>query len=447
MPEQRNHGLYPALRETYASVVKGEGIYLYDEDGKRYIDASGGAIVVNIGHGLKELAEVIKDQVEKIAFGYRLFFTSPQFQEVTRKICELTNFEMDKVFLVSGGSEATETGVKLARKYHIDHGSPSKYKVISRWQSYHGGTMGALSWTGFTSRRMDYLPYLKDFAHIPPAYCYRCWFDKNPESCDLECANALEYAINQEGADTVSAFIAEPVVGAALCAGVPREGYFKRIREICDQYDVLLILDEVMTGFGRTGKYFGYEHFDAVPDIVAMGKGLSGGYYPLGGVMCSAKITDMIANRSESFPSGFTYSSNPVGAAVGIKVIDYLKEHNLVDRCDRMGEYLAKRMEDLYEHPTVGDIRGKGLMRGIEFVKNKETKESIDPGLAYNSQIRNEALNLGVTVLSSAGCNNGSSGDGILLGPPFIITEEQIDEIVDILDNVISAVEKHNGFK
>lgn len=301
MSGQRNHCLNPMLREIYPSVVKGDGIYLYDEEGKQYIDGAGGAIVVNMGHGIKEFGEVIKEQVEKIAFGYRFTFTSTQFKELARKICELTSFEMDKVFLTSGGSEAIEIAVKLARKYHIDNGSPSKYKIISRWQSYHGGTMGALSWTGFTSRRKDYIPYLKDFAHIPPAYCYRCWFNKAPETCNFECANALEFTINQEGANTVSAFIAEPVVGAALCGAVPPNGYFKKIRDICEKYDILLIFDEVMTGFGRTGKYFCYEHFDIVPDILAMGKGMSGGYYPLAGVMCRAKITDTIANKSGFF--------------------------------------------------------------------------------------------------------------------------------------------------
>jgi len=447
MSEKRKHGLNPEMNEAYPLVVRGEGIYLYDEDGKRYIDGAGGSIVVSLGHGLKEFGEVIKQQVEKVAFCSRKLFSSPQFIELAAKICELTNFEMDKIFLVSGGSEATESSVKLARKYHIDRGTPSKYKIISRWQSYHGSTMGALSWTGFTFRRKDYLPYLADGVHIPPAYCYRCWFHKEPETCDLECANALEYAINQEEANTVSAFIAEPVVGAALCGAVPRDGYFKRIREICDHYDVLLILDEVMTGFGRTGKNFGYEHFGIIPDIAAIAKGLSGGYYPLGGVMCRPKVTDGIAAKSGLFAAGHTYSGNPVGAAVGIKAIDYLKEHDLVNRCARMGQYLAFKMESLREHPTVGDTRGKGLMMGVEFVKKKETKESIDPGFSYSTQIRKEALKQGLTLLAATGCNNGTEGDQILLGPPFIITEEQIDEMIDILDNTISVVERRNGFR
>jgi len=434
------------MRQTYPSIVKAEGIYLYDENGKQYIDGAGGSVVVNAGHGIKEFAQVIKDQVEKVAFAYRMSFTSPQFQELAKKICEFTNFDMAKVFLVSGGSEATEISVKLARTYQIDNGAPSKYKIISRWQSYHGGTMGALSWSGFTGRRSPYLPCLKDTPHIPPAYCYRCWFNKEPDSCDLECADALEYAINQEGAGTVSAFMAEPVVGAALCGVVPRDGYFERIREICDKYDVLLILDEVMTGFGRTGKNFAYEHFNIVPDIVAMGKGLSGGYYPLGGVICQAKITDTIAAKSGIFAAGYTYAGNPVGCAVGLKSIEYLKEHNLVDRCARLGEYLAQRMESLKEHPTVGDIRGQGLMRGIEFVADKETKESIARELAYHYQVQSEALDRGLTMLAAGGCNKGSAGDMILLGPPFIITEEQIDEMIDVLSSAISAVEKRNKF-
>jgi adenosylmethionine-8-amino-7-oxononanoate aminotransferase len=446
LPQNKNYALEVNMRGHYPSIVKAEGIYLYDDQGQRYLDGAGGSIVVNLGHGIKEFAEALKEQAEKVAFSYRMSFTTPQYQELAQKICELTNYEMDKVFLVSGGSEANEIGVKLARKFHIDNGSPSRYKVISRWQSYHGGTMGALSWTGFTGRRREYLPYLKDFNHIAPAYCYRCWFNKEPDTCDLECATALEYAINQEGPGTVSAFLVEPVVGAALCGVPPREGYFRKIREICDKYGVLLIFDEVMTGFGRTGKNFAYEHFDMVPDIICMGKGLSSGYFPLGGAMCQAYVTDTIAEKSGVFAAGFTYAGNPLGCAVGNTAMDYMKEHNLVERCARMGEYMEQRMNDLYKHPTVGDIRGLGLMRGVEFVKDQDSKESLDTSLSYAYQISGEARNQGLTMLTANGCDRGTAGDMILIGPPFIITEEQIDEMVDILDNVISTVEERNGF-
>jgi adenosylmethionine-8-amino-7-oxononanoate aminotransferase len=244
------------------------------------------------------MADALKEQIDKVAFVYRMDFTTPVLEEAAAKVCEATGGVMDRVFMVSGGSEATEIAIKLARKYHIDAGNPLKYKIISRWLSYHGMTMGALSWSGMASRRADYVPMLKDDSHIAPGYCYRCWFKQKPETCDLECAQALETEILCQGPQTVAAFIAEPLSGMSLCAAHPREDYFKRIREICDKYDVLLILDEVMTGFGRTGRWFAFEHFDTLPDIMAMGKGLGGGYFPVGAAAVSAKVGDAIAQKS-----------------------------------------------------------------------------------------------------------------------------------------------------
>ena len=353
---------------------------------------------------------------------------------------------MDRVFFVSGGSEATESAVKLARKYHIDKGTSSKFRVISRWQSYHGSTMGALSWTGFTWRRADFTPYLNDFVHLPPTYCYRCWYGKDPDNCNHECAQALENEILCLGPETVSAYIAEPMSGHSLAAASPPKGHFERIREICDKYDVVMILDEVMSGVGRSGKWYTYKYYDAVPDIVALAKGLSGGYFPVGAAAVSAKIADTIANSSGVFGSGHTYAGSPVAASVTVRILDYLMKHKLVERCAEMGEYLAEKLETLRSHPSVGDIRGRGLQRGIEFVKDKETKESLDPELHFSLQIQDEALPRGVHIESSAGCNKGQSGDMILFGPPFIITKEQIDETVGIIDETLSVVEKRAGF-
>jgi adenosylmethionine-8-amino-7-oxononanoate aminotransferase len=292
---------------------------------------------------------------------------------------------------------------------------------------------------------MDYDSMLRDFSHIAPAYCYRCWFKRNPESCDLECAQALENEIMCQGPHTVAAFIAEPVSGMSLCAAHPREDYFKRIREICDRFGVLLILDEVMTGFGRTGKWFGYEHFDTPPDIMALGKALGGGYFPVGAAAVSAKVYEGIAQKSGVFGAGFTWGGNPLAAAVVCKAIDYLKEHALVERCAEMGEYLAQRMEELRAHPTVGDIRGKGLMRGIEFVQDKDTKTPLDPQLMFWVQLAREALDQGMFIESSGGCDRGQAGDMMMFGPPFIVTKEEIDEMVGVFDSVLSTVEKRIG--
>jgi adenosylmethionine-8-amino-7-oxononanoate aminotransferase len=442
----KTHILNSDMHRHYPYVERGEGIYLYDEEGKRYIDGAGGTIVVNTGHGIKEIAQVMKDQAEKIAFSYRVDFNSRLLEELTAKTCEASGGKMDKVFFVCGGSEATEISVKLARKYHLDNAEPSRHKIISRWHAYHGITNGALSWSGMYNRRVDYLPYLREFNHIPPAYCYRCWFDRQPETCDLECATALNDVIQVEGPETVSAFIAESISGTSLCAAVPRMDYFEKIREICDRYGVLLILDEVMNGFGRTGKFFAFQHFDVTPDIIAIGKGVTGGYYPMAGAMISAKIADTITDASGNFAPGHTYAGNPLGCAVGLKNMELMQKQNLVERCAAMGAYAFERLEDLRKHTTLGDIRGKGLQIGLEFVKDKKTKETLDPKLKFSQRLHDATSDLGLIVQASSGCNRGQSGDMIQLGPPFIITEEQIDDMVNILDNALSVVEKEVGF-
>jgi adenosylmethionine-8-amino-7-oxononanoate aminotransferase len=446
MSTSKSHVLSVFMNRDYVSIVKGEGIYLYDTQGKRYIDSASGPILCSLGHGVEEMAEVLRDQARKVAFVYRSDFTTPVLEEAAAKVCRATGGTMDRVFMVSGGSEATEIAVKLARKYHIDNNNLSKYKIISRWLSYHGMTMGALSWSGMTARRADYDPMLQDFSHIAPAYCYRCWFNQQPETCDLACAQALENEIMCQGPATVAAFIAEPVSGMSLCGAAPRADYFKRIREICDKYEVLLILDEVMTGFGRTGKWFAYEHFETVPDIMALGKSLGGGYFPVGAAAVTAKVADTIAAKSGMFGAGFTWAGNPLAAAVVCRAIDYLQEHRLVERCAAMGEYLAEKLEALRSHPTVGDVRGKGLMRGIEFVRDKESKQPLDPALMFWRQLALEALDRGLFIESSGGCDRGQAGDMVMFGPPFIVTKEQIDDMIGLFDEVLSTVERRIGF-
>jgi adenosylmethionine-8-amino-7-oxononanoate aminotransferase len=442
---QKDHVLGFYLNRKTPSITKAEGVYLFDDQANRYIDASGGAIVCSIGHGVEQIAEAVAEQMQKVAFVFRRAFQTPELEEAAATVCETTNGDMDRVFFVSGGSEATETAVKLARKYHIDNGHPSKFRVISRWQSYHGATMGALSWSGFTSRRADFTPYMKDFVHLPATYCYRCWYGKSPDTCYLECAQALENEILALGPETVSAYIAEPVSGHSLAAAYPPDAHFQRIREICNRYDVLMILDEVMSGAGRTGKWHAYQYHGVVPDIIALAKGLSAGYFPVGAAVVRARIHDTIAGKSGIFGSGHTYGGNPVAAAVVCRVIDYLREHQLVERCAAMGAYLSTKLETLKVHPTVGDIRGRGLQWGIEFVRDKETRETLDPQLHFSQQIQDEALQRGMHIESSFGCNRGQSGDTVIFGPPFIITEEQIDEMIGIMDETLTAVERRVG--
>lgn len=446
MAGRESHVLSVFMDRDNPSIVKGEGIYLYDDQGKRYIDSAGGPILCSLGHGLEDMAETLSEQARAVAFAYRTEFTTPVLEAAADKICEASGGVLDKVFMVSGGSEATEIAVKLARKYHLDRDQPCRYKVISRWQSYHGMTMGALSWSGMTARRADYDPMLPHTSHIAPAYCYRCWFNQTPETCNLECAQALENEILCQGPDTVAAFIAEPISGMSLCGAVPRADYFRRVREICDTYGVLLILDEVMTGFGRTGAWFAYEHFDIEPDIIALGKSMGGGYFPVGAAAVTAEVSETIAHQSGTFGSGFTWAGNPLAAAVVCRAIDYLREHRLVERSAAMGTYLAAKLEGLRSHPTVGDIRGKGLMQGIEFVQDKTTKTPLDPQCTFWRALAHEALEQGMFIESSGGCDRGRAGDMMMFGPPFIVTEAQIDEIVDLFDQVLSTVEKRIGF-
>lgn len=443
---ENNHVLNADFFREYPRISHGKGIFMYDEQGEPYLDGASGPVLCSLGHGLSFMGDVLKEQSDKLAFAHRDDCITSVLEESCTKVIEASEHDMSKVFYVAGGSEANEIAIKLARKYHLFKGNKGKFKVISRWQSYHGSSMGVLALSGFTKRRSGYEPYLKEFGHIPPAYCYRCWYGKDPSSCNLECAQALENEILCQGPETVSAFIAEPVSGMSLCGAEPAPGYFKKIREICDKYDVLLILDEVMTGIGRTGKYFAYKHYDVVPDMVSMGKAISGGYFPLGAVACNDKVYQSMYENKGSFPPGYSWSGNPLGAAVAVKTFEYLEENDLVGRVAELGDYLKKKMEELYSHPTVGDVRGRGFMIGIEFVKDKKTREPFDPCVKFAGQLNEEALNQKMIIETSSGCNRGQSGDCMMAAPAFIITKDEIDQLVARIDSVITNVEKRNGY-
>ncbi len=431
------------LQKSFPVAVKGEGIYIYDSEGRRYLDGCSGALVANFGHGVGEIARAMASQAETLPFVYRNHFSSPAAEALADRFCSLTREPMGGAYFTNSGSEATETAVKLARVHHLASGENARYKIISRWQSYHGITMGALSWSGLTSRRIAYQPYLKDCVHIPPAYCYRCWFGCTPDSCGLECAHALENAILTEGPDTVAAFMAEPVVGAALAAALPPDEYFQVIREICDRHGVLYIAEEVMTGAGRTGgKFFASDHFPAQPDIIAFGKGVGGGYYPLAGALVSPDVFETIASGPGSFAASQSHSGHPVGMAAGLAVLDYMDEHHLLDHAQQMGQYLGLRLKELLAHPLVGDVRGKGLMWGLEFVRDKASKATFDPARQVHLSVYEAARKKSLILLPSGGCDRGSAGDMALIGPPLIITQSQIDELVGALDEALSNVER-----
>jgi len=438
----KDNVFYRNSRKSYPTAVRGQGIYIYDSTGKRYIDGSAGAAVVGIGHGVKEITEAMVRQAEKISFAHGSQFTTEASIELASKLIRLAPEGMTRVYFLSGGSEAIETAVKLARQYQVERGKPEKFKVISRWTSYHGNTLGALALSGHSGRRRLYLPLMLHTPHIAPAYCYRCPFGLQPEGCSLECAADLEKTIRYEGPDSVSAFIAEPMVGATAGALVPRDGYFQKIREICDRHDVLFISDEVMTGMGRTGKNFGIDHWKVKPDMIVAAKGLSSGYTPMGAVVVKEEIHRVIQEGSGAFIHGHTYSQNPLSGAIGCAVVDYLVKHDLISRSAEMGKYFHRALKSLEHHSFVGDVRGKGLFAGIEFVKDKKTKETFDPKLKLNGLIGNRAFEKGLITYPGGGGADGIRGDHILLAPPLIITEEQINDLVGILDQTFTEVGK-----
>lgn len=429
-----SRGLGPLLK-----LVRGEGIYVWDEAGNRYIDGSSGPICVNIGYGVREVWEAAMKQFERLPFAHSFHHSVEVVVKCAEKLAEFTPPSLTRVFFCCGGSEATESAAKMARQYHLERGEWSRYKVIARWQSYHGNTLGALSMSGNIQRRRLYVPMLLDFPHIPPAYCYRCWFDKTPESCDLQCAWALETAIKAVGPEYVSAFIAEPVVGATLGTVPAPEDYFKIIREICDRYGVLFIADEVMTGFGRTGRRFALEHYGVEPDIMAVAKGLSSGYIPLGAAVASERVYEAF---KKPFFHGHTYTGHPVACAVGLAVMEYIERHNLVERAAEMGRHLLKGLQDLYDYGIVGDVRGLGLFAGIEFVSDRESKRPFSPEKRVHQRVYEACLRNGLLIYPGSGTVDGVRGDHIQVAPPLIVSHGEVDEIVDRLYRSIGEVER-----
>jgi adenosylmethionine-8-amino-7-oxononanoate aminotransferase len=427
---------------NYPEIEYGKGIYLYDTEGKEYIDACAGAAVANLGHGSSEIPKIMEEQAKKIAFTHLSRFITRPAIELAHKIAEMAPGDLNYVYFVSGGSEATETAIKLCRQFFLERdGASCKYKIISRWRSYHGNTIGSLSLSGKPDLMKKYGPLLLDFPHIPPAYCYRCEYELTRENCSIQCARALEKAILREGPENVAGFIIEPITGSAAPGAYPREEYFKIVREICDKYDILLIADEVMNGFGRTGENFGIDNFGVLPDIICFAKGVSSGYSPLGGVIVNERIMSTFRKGSGSFTHGHTYGANPLSCAVGSAVLDIIKRDKLVENSKKMGELLlAKLRKEIGDHPIVGDIRGKGLQIGVEFVKDRGTKEPFDKKVNLKTKLTKKGLDNGIVLYPGGGSADTVRGDHILLAPPLTLTERQVDEIVARLRKTIHEV-------
>jgi adenosylmethionine-8-amino-7-oxononanoate aminotransferase len=432
-------------REKYSSlpiVDRGEGVFLYDKEGKRYLDASSGACVVSIGHGRKEVAEVLKKQAEQVAFVIGVHFQNESAVRLAKQIIDLAPEGMSSVHFVSGGSEGTDTAIKLAVSYFLARKKPRKTRLISRWASYHGATIAATSVSGHTGRRRTYHRILMDVTHIPPSYCYRCHYSKTPEKCDIDCARALDATIRREGPENIAAFIAEPIVGSTLGAVVPVNEYFPLVREICDDHEVLLIADEVMTGFGRSGKNFGMDHWSITPDLMITGKGISSGYAPLGAIILRKEIEEAFVDASSGFPHIFTYGFNPLSATVGSKVLDVLVKEKLIQRAEKFGRYLRKRLKGLEDISIVGEVRGRGMLYGVDFVKVKKTKSPFSPEKQVSKRMFDGMASRGVLPYIGTGSVDGYIGDHFTLCPPFTITEEQIDMIVESIRSTAVEVSK-----
>lgn len=431
-------------RHTKANLpvaTTGEGAYLIDADGKRYLDC-GDAAVSCLGHSNPAVIKAVQDQVAQIAFAHSGFMTSEPAEKLADLLIEHAPGDLDRVYFVSGGSEATESAIKLARQYYLEIGQPERRRVIARKQSYHGNTLGALSAGGNEWRRAQFAPLLVEMSHISPCYEYT-GRNEGESSFDYgqRVANELEAEILKHGPETVMAFMAEPVVGATLGAVPAVDGYFKRIREICDQYGVLLILDEVMCGMGRTGHLFACDHDGIAPDILCIAKGLGAGYQPIGAMLCTDKIYAAIENGSGFFQHGHTYLGHPVATAAALAVVTELTSKALPQRAAEQGEKLhAALVARFGQHPNVGDIRGRGLFRGIELVADRETGTPFDPAMGVAGKLKKAAFAEGLICYPMSGTRDGKNGDHILLAPPFIIEDAQIEELTDKLGRALDAV-------
>ncbi|MER8456845.1 aspartate aminotransferase family protein [Mesorhizobium sp. M0189] len=433
--------LHRTIHSTLPVAVRGQGIELFDAEGKSYIDASGGAAVSCLGHGHPDVIAALHTQLDRIAYAHTSFFTTEVAERLADRLVEDAPEGLDHVYLVSGGSEAVEAALKMARQYFVEKGEPQRRHLIARRQSYHGNTLGALATGGNEWRRAQFRPLLIETHHIDPCYAYR--YQKHGESDEAYAARAaqqLEDKILELGPDEVIAFVAEPVVGATLGAVPPVADYFKHIRAICDRYGVLLILDEVMCGMGRTGTLHACEQDGIAPDLLTVAKGLGGGYQPIGAVLLGRHIFDAFAQGSGFFQHGHTYMGHPMAAAAGLAVQEVIRRDRLLDNVSAMGAQLDERLHQRFDnHHHVGNIRGRGLFRGIELVVDRATKEPFDQRLELNARIKREAMARGLMIYPMAGTIDGVRGVHVLVAPPFIISKQDIDRIVERLGEAIDA--------
>ena len=417
----------------------GDGCYIIDKKGKRYLDGSGGAAVSCLGHNDAEVTEALKQQLDKIAFAHTGFLSSDPAEALAELLIKHAPEGLERVYLVSGGSEAVEASIKLARQYFLEIGQPQRHRIIARQQSYHGNTLGALATGGNEWRRAQFAPLMVETSHIAPCYEYRGKEDgESAFDYGQRVANELETELLRVGPESVMAFMAEPVVGATAGAVPAVGGYFKRIREICDQYGVLLILDEVMCGMGRTGTLFACEQDGVSPDILTIAKGLGAGYQPIGAMLCSGEIYQAISDGSGFFQHGHTYMGHPLAATAANAVLNAILGRDLLTRVQQQGDLLTQKLHETFDqHPHIGDIRGRGLFRGLELVEDRESKAPFAKSLLIHKKIKAAAFGAGLICYPMGGTVDGQNGEHILLAPPFIISDAQIDELVEKLSLAI----------
>jgi len=435
--------VHPDRNKTYKSIVSGKGVYLYDNMGKEYLDAvSGKAAVASLGHGNESISEAIYEQMKNLTIFPTYCFDSPLVNNYCESLINYCPKGFAKAWLVTSGSEAVENACKFTYQYHCLRDEPQRIKFIGRQGSYHGNSIIGLDVGGTKYRKELFRPLFRGYRQIPAAHCYRCPFNLKPYNCELECAKSLESTIIEEGPETIAAFIVEPVAGAALGASPSPEGYLMEIRRLCDKYGILMIADEVMSGFGRTGKNFAIDHWNVIPDIIAAGKGIGSGYYPIAAIMVHERVIAPFEERNIPFASLYSYACNTMAAVAGNKVLDFMKENNINSHVSEIGKYMRLILSELKKYPIVGDIRGLGLLLAMEFVINPKTKEPFSQDQNIAGRFADIALENGLIVYPCKGSFDGYSGDHILLTPPLIITKAHANRMVDILDKSISQLMK-----
>ncbi|WP_313700774.1 aspartate aminotransferase family protein [Achromobacter sp.] len=437
----QTHILHRSLRHTPPVAVRGQGVWIHDSAGRAYLDGSGGAAVSCLGHNHPDVQAALHAQIDALAYAHTSFFTTEVAEKLAARLVADAPAGTSHAYFVSGGSEAVEAALKMARQYFVEIGQPQRRHIIARRQSYHGNTLGALAVGGNAWRRAQFAPLLIEVEHVSPCYAYRDQRgDETAEQYGERLAQELDAAIQRLGAGSVMAFVAEPVVGATSGAVTAVPGYFRRIREVCDRHGVLFIADEVMCGMGRTGTLYAVEQEGVTPDLITIAKGLGGGYQPVGAVMAQQHIVQAMQQGSGFFQHGHTYLGHALACAASLAVQDVIRRDGLLERVRVQGAGLAQRLQAaLGEHPHVGDIRGRGLFMGVELVQDRATKQPFDPELTLHARIKREAMARGLMVYPMGGTLDGRQGDHVLLAPPFIISDDELDQLTERLVGAIDA--------